>query len=114
MASLLLILFAAPVQPYCPSTDRLQNDSEENIQTIPTIGFNVEVLQYKNIKFQVRFTLSRCFQVTESGLMFVSLLLFFFRSGTWADRHRSDPIGVVIIPTQTLLFSWWTRATWID
>ena len=34
-------------------TDRLQNDSEENIQTIPTIGFNVEVLQYKNIKFQV-------------------------------------------------------------
>ena len=32
---------------------RLQNDSEENIQTIPTIGFNVEVLQYKNIKFQV-------------------------------------------------------------
>ncbi len=33
--------------------DRLQNDSDENIQTIPTIGFNVEVLQYKNIKFQV-------------------------------------------------------------
>ena len=34
---------------------RLQNDSaEETIQTIPTIGFNVEVLQYKNIKFQVK------------------------------------------------------------
>jgi hypothetical protein len=33
--------------------DRLQNDTDENIQTIPTIGFNVEVLQYKNIKFQV-------------------------------------------------------------
>lgn len=33
---------------------RLQNESaEETIQTIPTIGFNVEVLQYKNIKFQV-------------------------------------------------------------
>lgn len=31
----------------------MQNDSDENIQTIPTIGFNVEVLQYKNIKFQV-------------------------------------------------------------
>jgi len=40
------------------ASDRLQNDSEENIQTIPTIGFNVEVLQYKNIKFQVR--LARC------------------------------------------------------
>jgi ADP-ribosylation factor-like protein 1 len=33
---------------------RLQNDSDETIQTIPTIGFNVETLQYKNIKFQVR------------------------------------------------------------
>lgn len=32
---------------------RLQNESEEDIQTIPTIGFNVETLQYKNIKFQV-------------------------------------------------------------
>ena len=41
--------------------DRLQNDSEENIQTIPTIGFNVEVLQYKNIKFQVRLTLPLLF-----------------------------------------------------
>lgn len=33
---------------------RLQNESDEAIQTIPTIGFNVETLQYKNIKFQVR------------------------------------------------------------
>ncbi len=32
---------------------RLQNDTTESIQTIPTIGFNVETLQYKNIKFQV-------------------------------------------------------------
>ncbi len=30
---------------------RLQAD--EPVQTIPTIGFNVETLQYKNIKFQV-------------------------------------------------------------
>eukprot|EP00953_Heterococcus_sp_UTEX-ZZ885_P005945 3679-Heterococcus_DN1.PRE.1 len=27
--------------------------ADEDIQTIPTIGFNVETLQYKNIKFQV-------------------------------------------------------------
>ena len=32
--------------------DQLQNDGEIE-QTTPTIGFNVEVLQYKNIKFQV-------------------------------------------------------------
>ena len=35
-----------------------QNESDEDIQTIPTIGFNVETLAYKNIKFQVRFPLS--------------------------------------------------------
>ena len=29
---------------------RLQNESDEVVQTIPTIGFNVETLQYKNIK----------------------------------------------------------------
>ena len=32
---------------------RVQNESDEDIQTIPTIGFNVETLAYKNIKFQV-------------------------------------------------------------
>lgn len=32
--------------------DRLQVD--EPVTTVPTIGFNVETLQYKNIKFQVR------------------------------------------------------------
>ena len=32
--------------------DQLQNDGDIE-QTTPTIGFNVEVLQYKNIKFQV-------------------------------------------------------------
>ena len=46
-------LYAFSLLSTCMITDRLQNDSEENIQTIPTIGFNVEVLQYKNIKFQV-------------------------------------------------------------
>ena len=33
---------------------RLQDDGDEPVQpTIPTIGFNMETLQYKNIKFQV-------------------------------------------------------------
>mmetsp|Transcript_18915 Transcript_18915/g.64091 ORF Transcript_18915/g.64091 Transcript_18915/m.64091 type:complete len:185 (-) Transcript_18915:196-750(-) len=32
---------------------RLQNEADENIQTIPTIGFNVETLQYRNLRFQV-------------------------------------------------------------
>lgn len=34
---------------------RLQNESDEAVQTIPTIGFNVETLQYKNIKVSSRF-----------------------------------------------------------
>lgn len=33
---------------------RLQNESDEAVQTIPTIGFNVETLQYKNIKVRQR------------------------------------------------------------
>ena len=32
---------------------RLQNESDEAVQTIPTIGFNVETLQYKNIKVKI-------------------------------------------------------------
>ena len=56
--------------------DRLQNDSDENIQTIPTIGFNVEVLQYKNIKFQV------CdefiFRLLQNELSFMQTFLGFF------------------------------------
>jgi len=32
---------------------RLKSPSEDLTTTIPTIGFNVETLQYKNIKFQV-------------------------------------------------------------
>ena len=32
---------------------RLQNESDEAVQTIPTIGFNVETLQYKNIKVSI-------------------------------------------------------------
>lgn len=34
---------------------RLQNESDEAVQTIPTIGFNVETLQYKNIKVRTGF-----------------------------------------------------------
>ena len=64
-------------------TDRLQNDSEENIQTIPTIGFNVEVLQYKNIKFQesifnVCICLSVCLYVCMYVCMYVALSLYIY------------------------------------
>ena len=34
---------------------RLQNESDEAVQTIPTIGFNVETLQYKNIKVREKY-----------------------------------------------------------
>lgn len=40
---------------------RLQNESDEAVQTIPTIGFNVETLQYKNIKVRIEWLCrSRC------------------------------------------------------
>jgi hypothetical protein len=45
---------------------RLQNESDEAVQTIPTIGFNVETLQYKNIKVRViRFP--RCIVIYRRG-----------------------------------------------
>lgn len=42
---------ALPLPPPLSRADRLQVD--EPVTTVPTIGFNVETLQYKNIKFQV-------------------------------------------------------------
>lgn len=92
--------------------DRLQNDAEENIQTIPTIGFNVEVLQYKNIKFQV----GECF----ANICFFERLLSNFawiatvlRCGTWADKLQFVHTGAVITRTPMLLFLWLIRAMWI-
>ena len=46
---------------------RLQNESDEAVQTIPTIGFNVETLQYKNIKV-------RCMNVKCGGQRQMRLL----------------------------------------
>lgn len=52
---------------------RLQNETDEAVQTIPTIGFNVETLQYKNIKVRRRFP--RHFQRTLLSKKFAVILL---------------------------------------
>jgi ADP-ribosylation factor-like protein 1 len=55
---------------------RLQNESDEAVQTIPTIGFNVETLQYKNIKVRSSF----CRNVVSLFILyltkFMCLLIF--------------------------------------
>ena len=51
---------------------RLQNESDEAVQTIPTIGFNVETLQYKNIK--VREPIAVC--VVARLLLLLLLVVF--------------------------------------
>jgi hypothetical protein len=57
---------------------RLQNEGDEVVQTIPTIGFNVETLQYKNIKVRSWFLCS-CILVTSCfGHVFVSNFFFSF------------------------------------
>ena len=43
---------------------RLQNESDEAVQTIPTIGFNVETLQYKNIKVR-KSIIAMCLKIWE-------------------------------------------------
>lgn len=45
---------------------RLQNESDEAVQTIPTIGFNVETLQYKNIKVRECDDLFQCWAIVRS------------------------------------------------
>ena len=106
-------------------TDRLQNDSEENIQTIPTIGFNVEVLQYKNIKFQVNelfckhvYFVSHLLTTNEldwltqpSALNWLSLNWLVYRFGILEDRPLLGLTGDATTPTQMPLFLWWTAAT---
>jgi ADP-ribosylation factor-like protein 1 len=49
---------------------RLQNESDEAVQTIPTIGFNVETLQYKNIKVS---RCSGCARVESAHNMMMSI-----------------------------------------
>lgn len=48
---------------------RLQNESDEAVQTIPTIGFNVETLQYKNIKVRPPLFVEAC-DIGRFGLTF--------------------------------------------
>ncbi len=48
---------------------RLQNETDEAVQTIPTIGFNVETLQYKNLKVSYMLSSAIC-RVGSAGLVY--------------------------------------------
>ena len=78
------------VPPTMCIADRLQVD--EPVTTVPTIGFNVETLKYKNIKFQVRFCcgclanilIEACSVIHQLGaLPSASLLLLRAGVGPW-------------------------------
>merc|ERR1712157_107702 len=62
---------------------RLQVD--EVVQTIPTIGFNVETVQYKNIKFQV-WDLGGQTSIRLIGAAITRILK---QSSTWWTRRMS-------------------------
>ena len=76
--------------------------SDETLATIPTIGFNVETVEYKNINFTVRLILSFTNTIFFCNPMyfFIQLLLLlsnadiyhkfesYFRCGTSAVRTR--------------------------
>ncbi len=96
-----------PLSPW--SSGRLQNDSEESIQTIPTIGFNVEVLQYKNIKFQVK--KERCRLTMPFDHAPLNCMAPLCRCGIWGAKPASGRTGAVTTPTPTRLSSWSTAAT---
>ena len=70
---------------------RLQSEgNEDSIQTIPTIGFNVEVLQYRNIKFQVwdlgGLTLHHICIQSCIPLTYLYYILIYFR---WSNINSS-------------------------
>ena len=98
---------------------RLQNESDEAVQTIPTIGFNVETLQYKNIKVSKRdaVVVKHCCGRSSDGVGSVGLTPFdvsgmVFASsskyGTWVDRPAFDRTGGAITPIPTQLSLWST------
>ncbi len=99
---------------------RLQNESDEAVQTIPTIGFNVETLQYKNIKVRRRLHDQVCIgnisrfcwsQVYSSSQLIIFRIstcfidgIISFRCGIWVAKPASGHTGVVTIPTPMPLF----------
>ena len=76
---------------------RLQNEADDNIQTIPTIGFNVETLQYKNIKFQVRCSccFSLFFSYTGTILVFPLFAISFLSENN--EEAINEPISLLIL-----------------
>jgi ADP-ribosylation factor family len=87
-------------------SDRLQVD--EPVTTVPTIGFNVETVQYKNIKFQV----------WDLGGQVRAGYALKSTSGRLYDSHValicSPPFGRTgdaTIPTHMPLCLWWTVPT---
>ena len=107
---------------------RLQNESDEAVQTIPTIGFNVETLQYKNIKVRSGRTATMVvkerpnrictacdlFSIHYTGMtssfsqnLYASnYFLFSFKYGILEGKPVFVPIGDVITLIQMPLYSW--------
>ena len=77
----------------------------EVVTTVPTIGFNVETVQYQNLRFQVRLACTRppsraCTgPATKGGALRC-------RCGTSGGRRLSAHTGAVTIKTRTRSFTW--------
>ena len=84
---------------------RLQNESDEAVQTSPTIGFNVETLQYKNIKVSRPSCIFAFFINIPFMLKLSMYVARSFKCGIWVAKQAFDPIGVVITPTRMPSFS---------
>lgn len=91
---------------------RLQNESDEAVQTIPTIGFNVETLQYKNIKVSppspVNSLITYHLPLTKHKK---NTIPNSSKYGIWADKRPSDRTGDATTPTPTRSCSWSTPPT---
>ena len=73
----------------------------QSVNTIPTVGFNVETVTYKNVKFNV--WVSCCKQMSRTIASSITLL---FHGRMWEVKTRSDPCGATTTPAPRGSYSW--------
>ena len=76
----------------------------QSVNTIPTVGFNVETVTYKNVKFNVWVSKSECYESNEK--LIVKLMERMLEVKT-----KSAPCGGITTQAPRASSSWWTVRT---
>lgn len=72
----------------------------QSVTTIPTVGFNVETVTYKNVKFVSLFpSLRRLIVMISNNCLY----LFNRTYGTWGDKIKLDHCGDITIQVSGII-----------